>query len=86
MEHQGAHRAAARALRQLRITSLREEPELGDPDLEGGRKMWRKRYAGFVGGLPTSGTAIRTGLYRETNVLSPAEVRKRMVLQGQSRS
>ncbi|RSS67628.1 PIN domain-containing protein [Streptomyces sp. WAC06128] len=66
-----AHRAAARALRQLGHKSSRTEPKLEEPDAEGVRQMWRRKYD-FLQVLPTSGDAALEGLYREANVLPPA--------------
>ncbi|MET8330050.1 PIN domain-containing protein [Streptomyces sp. NPDC005181] len=66
-----AYRVAARALRQLGHRSHRTEPKLEEPDEEGVRQMWRKKYD-FLQVLPTSGDAALQGLYREANVLPPA--------------
>ncbi|MEV6400811.1 PIN domain-containing protein [Streptomyces sp. NPDC051907] len=71
LEYVEAHRAAARALRQLANKSHRTEPKLEEPDPEGVREMWRKKYS-FLDVLPTSGEAAMEGLYREANVLPPA--------------
>ncbi|MER6523063.1 PIN domain-containing protein [Streptomyces sp. NPDC060334] len=71
LEYVEAHRAAARALRQLANKSHRTEPKLEEPDREGVREMWRKKY-GFLEVLPTSGEAAVEGLYREANILPPA--------------
>jgi hypothetical protein len=71
LEYVEAHRAAARALRQLANKSHRTEPKLEEPDPEGVREMWRKKYS-FLDVLPTSGDAAMKGLYREANVRPPA--------------
>ena len=57
LDYLDAHRAAARALRQLAHKSHRTEPKLEDPDAEGVREMWRRKYR-FLQVLPTSGAEI----------------------------
>ncbi|MBP5873177.1 PIN domain-containing protein [Streptomyces scabiei] len=71
LEYLEAHRVAVRALRQLALKSHRTEPKLEEPDAEGVREMWRRKYD-FLQVLPTSGAAASEGLYREANVLPPA--------------
>ncbi|MFE5483041.1 PIN domain-containing protein [Streptomyces sp. NPDC056527] len=71
LEYVEAHRAAASSLRKLTHRSHRTEPKLEEPDAEGVRQMWRKKYS-FLDVLTTSGDAALEGLYREANVLPPA--------------
>ncbi|MDQ0847658.1 PIN domain-containing protein [Streptomyces sp. V1I6] len=75
LDYLEAHRAAARTLRQLQQKSHRTEPKLEEPDAEGVRQIWRKKYD-FLQVLPTSGAAAIEGLYREANILPPAGTKR----------
>ncbi|MEU0406018.1 PIN domain-containing protein [Streptomyces sp. NPDC006197] len=71
------HDAAAQALGSLRsVTPWQMEPVLEACAPEEVRGYWRKKYADFVGTIPTSEAALREAMRREISGLPPAKAEK----------
>lgn len=72
LKYTEAHENASAALRQLQRETPGGVPALGDPDPEAVRAHWRERLGELVEVLPTSEASLREGMFREANVLPPA--------------
>ncbi|WP_328723517.1 PIN domain-containing protein [Streptomyces sp. NBC_00247] len=72
LKYEAAHEKALTALKQLKRETPGAVPDLGAPDLEAVRAHWRDKLAELVEVLPTSEAALRGGMYREANILPPA--------------
>ncbi|MFC9948842.1 PIN domain-containing protein, partial [Streptomyces pratensis] len=72
LEYSEAHEHASAALEVLRRKAPGDVPLLGGPDPESVRVHWRERLTELLEVLPTSEAALRQGMYREANILPPA--------------
>ncbi|MEW2174468.1 PIN domain-containing protein [Streptomyces sp. NPDC007027] len=76
IKYRETHAKAAQAVEQLRAISPAAVPELPHPDEEAVRERFRKRLRELAEVIKPSQSVLEEGLFRESNVLPPAGVKK----------
>ncbi|MFE0314679.1 PIN domain-containing protein [Streptomyces albogriseolus] len=77
IKYQDIHTKAAEALESLRRAApWADTPEVGDGNAERHRDYWRNMWTPPLVVIPTSQKALREGVYREANLLSPCRLVK----------